>query len=143
MRFWTRWSRIVGMALLAVLFSAIAVVAFAQTGETPPAVAIDWTKLLTDLALVFIGVLGSGAAIAIVTTLVKMGLPMLPRWAVPILTMLLGLLGAWIDKLLTGGQFSPLIAAAIGAAAVWVREITTTVQQHGNASVGSVTFFSR
>jgi len=70
----------------------------------------------------------------LVTTILVWGLrkllPKIPRVALPVIAMLLPVAASWFYSF-AGGTFTPLVAALLGAAAVWLREIVTTFQQWG------------
>jgi hypothetical protein len=70
----------------------------------------------------------------IVTTLLVWGarllVPKIPRTFLPLLAMLLPVVGDWLYSLSTGGMSNPMLAALLGAAAVWVRELVSTFRQH-------------
>lgn len=66
--------------------------------------------------------------------LIRLALPRIPRFMLPILAVVLPVAGSWFYSFVAGGEFTPVIAALLGAAAVWLREIVNTVQEHGTDS---------
>jgi hypothetical protein len=86
---------------------------------------MDWNDTLVQLIV---------AVTPVVTTLLVAGLrklmPSIPRIALPIIAMLLPVLASWLGSFVAAGTFSPVVAALLGAAAVWLRELVSTFQQH-------------
>lgn len=82
-----------------------------------------------------LGVQAFLALVPVVTTLIVFGIhkviPSIPRVALPILAAVLPLGVALLNNYIGGHQFSPLVAAALGAAATWLREIVNTISEHG------------
>lgn len=89
-----------------------------------------WQGIVVDL----LTVLGGGAVVSFVTWGVRRLLPKIPRFVLPILTMLLAWLGTWVASIVSGGELNPILVAALGAAAVWIREIKSTVEEHGTGA---------
>lgn len=58
-------------------------------------------------------------------------IPKIPRVALPMVAMALGFGVNALTSYISGHDFSPLVGAALGTAAVWVREIANTFNQHG------------
>ena len=88
-----------------------------------------WQGVVVDL----LTVLGGGAVVSFVVWGVRLALPKIPRFVLPILTMLLAWLGTWVASLVSGGETNPILVAALGAAAVWIREIKSTIEEHGGS----------
>jgi hypothetical protein len=87
---------------------------------------MDWTLLGSQAIL---------ALVPIVTMVVVWGVrllvPKIPRVALPILAAGLPFVLSFFVDYIGGHTFSPLVAALLGAAATWLREIISTIQQHG------------
>jgi hypothetical protein len=85
---------------------------------------MDWNSWSVQLVM---------AVTPVVTTLLVWGLrlliPKIPRVALPVVAMLLPVVASWFYSY-AGGQFTPVVAALLGAAAVWLREVVNTFQQH-------------
>ena len=85
---------------------------------------MDWNSWSVQLVM---------AVTPVVTTLLVWGLrlliPKIPRVALPVVAMLLPVVASWFYSY-AGGQFTPVVAAFLGAAAVWLREVVNTFQQH-------------
>jgi MFS superfamily sulfate permease-like transporter len=60
-----------------------------------------------------------------------------PKVLVPILAAAVGAALDYVTSLLTGGVYSPIWGAVLGALAVWLREIGSTFAQHGFRSYKS------
>lgn len=86
-----------------------------------------WQGVIVDI----LTVLGGGAVVSFVTWGVRKVIPKIPRFMLPIVSMVLAWLGTWVGSLLTGGTLNPILVAALGAAAVWIREIKSTIEEHG------------
>lgn len=86
---------------------------------------MDWTDPLVQFI---------AAVTPVVTTLlvyaIRKLIPKIPRVALPIVAMLLPVGASWFYSFVAGGTFAPVYAALLGAAAVWLREIVNTFQQH-------------
>lgn len=87
---------------------------------------MDWTLLGSQAIL---------ALVPVVTMVVVWGvrllIPKIPRVALPILAASLPFALTFLVNYIGGHTFSPLAMAALGALATWLREIISTVQQHG------------
>jgi len=87
---------------------------------------MDWTLLGSQAVL---------ALVPIVTMVVVWGvrllIPKIPRVALPVLAMGLPYVLTFFVNYVGGHEFSPLVAALLGAAATWLRELISTIQQHG------------
>lgn len=86
----------------------------------------SWQPVVVDL----LTVLGGGAVVSFVTWLVRLLIPKIPRFALPLVAMALAWLGTWVGSLITGSATNPILVAALGAAAVWIREIKSTIEEH-------------
>lgn len=75
------------------------------------------------------------ALVPIVTMVVVYGVrravPKLPRFSIPILAMALGFILTYVQNELGGPAVTPLTAAILGASATWLREIISTIREHG------------
>ena len=65
---------------------------------------------------------------------VRKVLPKIPRVALPMIAVGLGMGLDWLLAYTSGGTFSPLVGAALGGAGVALREIVNTLQEHGAKS---------
>jgi MFS superfamily sulfate permease-like transporter len=88
---------------------------------------MDWQSLGAQAIL---------ALIPVVTALIVFGLrkvlPKIPRYLIPLLAMLVGFGLSWLNNYIAATpDVTPLVAALLGAAATWVREIVSTIQEHG------------
>jgi len=87
---------------------------------------MDWTLLGSQAIL---------ALVPIVTMVVVWGvrllIPKIPRVALPILAMGLPYVLTFFVNYVGGHEFSPLVGALLGAAATWLREVISTIQEHG------------
>ena len=87
---------------------------------------MDWTNLGSQALL---------ALVPIVTMIVVWGvrllIPKIPRVALPVLAAGLPFVLSFFVDYIGGHTFSPLVAILLGAAATWLREIISTIQQHG------------
>lgn len=106
------------------------VVAMAQAITAPPAPqAFDWTavaiNLVTGLQVLVVPLLVSG---------VRKLLPEIPRIALPFAALVIGVLTDGFATWVAGGGFSPLRGAIVGLVAVALREIVSTIGQHGASS---------
>ena len=90
----------------------------------------SWQPVVVDL----LTLLGGGSIVAFVVWLVRLLIPKIPRVLLPFLAMLLAWLGSYVASLIGGGDLNPIMAAALGAAAVWIREIKNTIEEHGGQS---------
>ena len=86
---------------------------------------MDWTDPLVQFI---------AAVTPVVTTLlvylIRKAMPKIPRVALPVIAMLLPVAASWGASMATSADFRPVYAALLGAAAVWLREIVSTLQEH-------------
>ena len=87
----------------------------------------DWTNFGVSLI---------GAVIPVVTTLaIWLGrefIPVkVPRVALPIIAVALATVLDLLTAYVSGGVFNPVVGALLGAAAVWLRELVSTIAEHG------------
>ena len=86
---------------------------------------MDWTDPLVQFI---------AAVTPVVTTIlvyvIRLLIPKIPRVALPVVAMLLPVAASWFYSFASNGTFTPVYAALLGAAAVWLREIVNTFQQH-------------
>lgn len=90
---------------------------------------MDWTALLPQIVVVLVPIV----TMALVAGVRKL-IPKIPRVALPVIA---AALGAGLDLLVaytTGGTFTPVIGALLGAAATWLREVISTLREHGLSS---------
>lgn len=85
-----------------------------------------------------LGVMFIGAIVPVVTTvlvyLIRLAIPKIPRVALPFISVILPIAASWFYSFVEGGTFTPIIAALLGAAAVWLREVVNTYNEHGTQS---------
>ena len=89
---------------------------------------MDWTQPLVQFI--------AGITPVVTTILVyaiRLLIPKIPRVALPIIAMLLPVAASWFYSF-AGGTFTPVVAALLGAAAVWLREVVNTFQEHQTKS---------
>lgn len=81
------------------------------------------------------GVQAIQALVPVVTVVLvwgaKKGIPKLPRVALPVIAMALGFGVDAFLSYIAGHTFTPVVGALLGASAVWLREIVSTVREHG------------
>ena len=58
-------------------------------------------------------------------------MPRIPRVALPLLALALGPAVAWVGAMASGGSVDPVAAAALGGLATVLRELLSTVSEHG------------
>lgn len=99
--------------------------ALLQAGDAPP--PVDWAQLGADVITAIVPPLT-----VLAVWLTRKLIPKIPRAVLPFLA--LGG-GAAINALLSAiagvQDQGPLVGALLGAAAVWLREMWTTFQEHG------------
>lgn len=87
---------------------------------------MDWMSLAGQAVV---------ALVPVVTMVVVWGIrqlvPQIPRVALPVLAMALPFGLTLLTNYMGGHQFSPIVGALLGAAATWLRELISTLQQHG------------
>ena len=54
-----------------------------------------------------------------------------PRAFIPIVAVALGTGLDFLVAYLTGGTFNPVVGALLGASATWLRELISTISEHG------------
>jgi hypothetical protein len=97
---------------------------FALIQEAPP--TFDWSAFGVNLIQAVVPVVTALAIFGGRTIVTKV-----PRAFIPIVAVLLG---TGLDFLLaysTGGIFNPVVGAMLGASATWLRELVSTIQEHG------------
>jgi hypothetical protein len=87
---------------------------------------MDWSQLGVNLIQAVIPVL---TAVAI--WLGREVVTKVPRAFIPIVAVALGTGLDFLLSYITGGAFSPLVGALLGACATWLRELVNTVAEHG------------
>lgn len=87
---------------------------------------MDWNDVAAKAIL---------ALVPVVTMIVTWGVravaPKLPRVTIPFVAMALGAAISYLLQLAGGPGVAPLVAVLLGAAATWLREVLSTIQQHG------------
>ena len=77
------------------------------------------------------------AVVPVITALVVWGIrlivPKIPRFLLPILAMGLPFALTLLTNYIAGHQLNPALMALLGAAATWLREIISTLREHGGA----------
>ena len=90
---------------------------------------MDWSSLGAQAIL---------ALVPVVTVLVVSGIravvPKIPRFLLPILATALPFALTLLTNYIGGHTFSPALAALLGASATWLREIVSTLQEHGTSA---------
>lgn len=82
------------------------------------------------LVLVLQGLAGGAAVSSIMAALRKL-LPKIPRATIPFVLVLISAGADYLTTLVTGSSMSPLMVTLYTTLAVYLREIKTTVQEHG------------
>ena len=87
---------------------------------------MDWTNVGAQAILALVPV-----ATMIVVWGIRQLIPKIPRVALPILAAGLPYALTFFASYVSGHEFSPIVGALLGAAATWLREIISTLQEHG------------
>ena len=74
---------------------------------------------------------------------VRRMVPKIPAIALPMIALGLGVLGNYLASIISGGGSSVYIGALLGAAAVFVREVISTLNEHGFSANNKTVTFSR
>lgn len=122
-----RWSRLLKLTLAVSALSVVALMpmlVFAQ--GSPPAGLPDWHKTLAEAITAFAPLL-----IPFVVYGVRKVFDRIPRVALPVLALGLGLLVSGLASYIDSQPWSPITGAALGAASVFLREVYNTAKQHG------------
>ena len=90
---------------------------------------MDWENVGTGLITAVVPVLT-----VVFVFLARKVAPILPRFTLPILALVGGVVIDYVLGLATGGTFSPLFAALLGAGGVWLREFFNTIAKHGSSA---------
>lgn len=85
---------------------------------------MDWNSWAVQLVVALTPV-----ATTMIVWAVRLLIPRIPRVALPVIAMFLPVAASWFYSF-AGGQFTPIVAALLGAAAVWLREIVNTFNEH-------------
>lgn len=119
---------IVAATLLLALFLPTMVLAQAITAPPAPQ-AFDWTavaiNLVTGLQVLVVPLFVSG---------VRQLVPKIPRVALPFVALVIGVGTDGFATYVAGGGFSPLRGAIVGLVSVALREIVSTIREHGAGS---------
>lgn len=129
----SKLSRIAWATMLALVFAVPFLLA--QTPSPAPVPAIpppNWS----ELAIACINALAAPLTVVFVW-LAKLGYSKIPKGVVPWVAIALGPAAQWVVSLLTGVHADPIIGAACGAAAVWLREAINNVLTNGAQPAGS------
>jgi len=86
----------------------------------------DWTAFGVNLIQVIIPVVTT-LAIALGREVVTK----VPRAAIPIVAVALATGLDFLVAFASGGAFNPVVGALLGAASVWLRELVSTISEHG------------
>lgn len=90
---------------------------------------MDWMAWSAQLVM---------AVVPVLTMLVVWGIrkliPLIPRVVLPFLAMGLPFVLTLLMNYIGGHEFNPVVGALLGAAATWLREVITTIQEHGTKS---------
>lgn len=86
---------------------------------------MDWNSWVAGLIVALVP-----PVTALVVWAIRMLVPKIPRVALPILALALPWLLTLLVNYTTGHEFSPLVAALLGAAATWLRELINTLGEH-------------
>lgn len=104
-------------------FALFAGAAYAQEA------AIDIEALAAQAVTALIPVIG-----AVLVFLVRQLIPKVPRVALPIIAMALGIALDFLLTYISGGTFSVIVGAILGGCSVWLRELISTFNEHGLSS---------
>lgn len=107
------------LLLLLLVLPFMSCLAFAQ--DVPPVADVVTPAAQSPLLLII------AALSPLVIQMVKLIVPTLPKWSLPIAAPLLGMLADYIGSLISGGTATPLVGAALGLAGVGVRELIDQV----------------
>ena len=80
----------------------------------------------TQLILVLVPILLYG---------MKLVVPMIPKWLIPILAPILGAALDILNSYLTGHSLSPMTGAVLGGLGVWLREVIDQVKKAATPTV--------
>lgn len=76
------------------------------------------------------------ALVPVVTMVVVWGIrlliPKIPRVALPVIAMALPFVLTLLTNYIGGHELNPMMGALLGAAATWLREIISTLNEHGS-----------
>ena len=108
---------------LVLLFAAPELTPVAHPFEVPP---FDWAALAVNLFTVITPVLAT-----VFVWLGNLATDKIPRILLPVSVVAVASVLDWLNAYVAGHTFNPLWAAALGAAAVWLREFVDTASQHG------------
>jgi len=89
---------------------------------------MDWENVGIDLIQAVVPVLT-----VVFVFLARKVAPILPRFTLPILALVGGTVIDYVLGLASGGTFTPVVGALLGASGVWLREFFNTIKVHGIA----------
>jgi len=113
---------VVRAVLTLLVMSPLFVWAAVEGAVEPPAVDVALSGLITAAIPLLIPFVVYG---------VRLAIPKVPRVALPFIAMALGAAADWLAKLAIGGESSLITGALLGAAAVVVRDVYSTLKEHG------------
>lgn len=86
----------------------------------------DWTAFGVSVVQALVPVVTAVAIWAGRAVVVKV-----PRAFIPIIAVSLGTVFDFLLAYVSGGAFNPLVGALLGASATWLRELISTIAEHG------------
>lgn len=90
---------------------------------------MDWMDVAAQAVIALVPV-----ATMVVVWLIRLMVPKIPRVALPVLAMALPFGLTLLTNYVGGHEFSPILGALLGAAATWLRELLSTINQHGTGA---------
>ena len=112
--------------ILVFALMACAGMGFAQDVAEPVDDGLNIELVAVDAIKALIPVIG-----VVLVFFVKKLWKKVPRVALPVIAMALGMVTDWLIAFLAGGTFTPIVGAILGGCTVWLREIIDTAQKHG------------
>ena len=85
----------------------------------------------SDFLILLLQGLAGGAAVSGVMAIIRKYLDKIPRASIPFLLVVLASVADYLTSLATGQSMSPLMVTLYTTLAVYLREIMTTVKEHG------------
>jgi hypothetical protein len=108
----------IGFALMLLLLTGLSLLA-QEPGTVPAPTSANVDLMLKLLPLI----------VPMLIAIIKMEIPKLPTWCLPILAPLLGAFIDWLTALATGGHPNPIASALLGSAGVGLREVYDQLKQ--------------
>lgn len=115
-----------GVMLLGLLLVPMSVFAQAPEPVAPP----DFHKIAVDLVTAAIPILTIGVTWLTKVLIAKATDRHFP-WVLPFVALAAANGLAYVTQLASVGHYDPMVATLLGGAAVYLREVVTTFQQHG------------